>query len=84
MQYYTKPQNAEMEDLFLSLDKIMSVIDSIDEFRVLGGDPFMNKEMYKVINKLDAYNSGARIAIYTNGQIIPRGENLDALEENVI
>ncbi len=85
MQYYTKPQNAEMEDLFVSLDKIMSVIDSIDEFRVLGGDPFMNKEMYKVINKLDAYNSGARIAIYTNGQIIPKGENLECLrKKNVI
>ena len=67
----------------MSLDKIMSVIDSIDEFRVLGGDPFMNKEMYKVINKLDAYNSGARIAIYTNGQIIPRGENLECLRKKM-
>ena len=52
MQYYKKPQNSEINVLFKSIERFMECIDNLDEFRVLGGDPFMNKELYKIINKL--------------------------------
>ena len=57
MQYYERPVNEDLGLLFSTLDRFMECIDKIYEFRVLGGDPFMNKEVYKIINKLVEYNN---------------------------
>ena len=48
MQYYKKPQDSDFHVLTKSVDKILNSIDFVDELRVLGGDPFMNKDLYKV------------------------------------
>ncbi len=82
MQYYKNPKNSEMEVMFKSIDRFMRSIDEIYEFRILGGDPFMNKEMYKVVNKLKEYSKVKKIIVYTNGRIIPKGENLECLKDN--
>ena len=50
----------------------MSVVDKVNELRVLGGDPFMNKEMYKYIDNLLEYENAQRIVIYTNARFIPK------------
>ena len=34
-----------MNELFSSLDNLMNAVDHINEIRILGGDPFMNKQM---------------------------------------
>jgi organic radical activating enzyme len=84
MQYYTKPQDSEMDQLFKSIDNLMSVVDHVNEFRVLGGDPFMNKEMYKVVNKLSKFKNNSRIVIYTNATILPKGEQLKCLKNEKV
>ena len=55
MQFYEKPVNEDLTLLFSALDRFMECVDKIYEFRVLGGDPFMNKEMHKVVDKLVSY-----------------------------
>jgi len=80
MQYYEKPVNSDLEQLFLAMDRFMSCVNKIYEFRVLGGDPFMNKDLHKVIEKLKEYNQVEKVIIYTNGKIIPKGPNLDCLK----
>ena len=35
-------------------------------FRILGGDPFMNKKMYEVVNKVVEYKNVEQIVVYTN------------------
>ena len=80
MQYYAKPINAETQQVLDSTKRIMSVVDHLDEFRVLGGDPFMNKEMHKVVNELVKYENCDRVVIYTNATIIPKNEQLDCLK----
>ena len=52
MQYYQKPVNSDLNILINSIDKIMASVDKIFEFRVLGGEPFMNKEIGKIIKHL--------------------------------
>ena len=84
MQYYVKPKNAELEPLFKNLDKLMKCVDWIYEFRVLGGDPFMNKELYKILNKLSEYKNAGNIVIYTNATIIPKNENFEVLKNKKI
>ena len=52
MQYYSKTKNSNIDILFNSIDRFMSCVDQLYEFRVIGGDPFMNKDMHKIINFL--------------------------------
>ena len=72
MQYYERPQNSEINVLLKSIERFMECIDNLDEFRVLGGDPFMNKELYKIINKLVTYEKCKKIVVYTNAKIVPK------------
>ena len=85
MQYYDRPQNSEEHVMFKSIEKFMACVDNLDEFRVIGGDPFMNKEVYKVVNKLATYEKCKKIVIYTNAKIVPKNENLECLRnKNVL
>ena len=79
MQYYLKPENANLEQLFDNLDILMKTVDHIYEFRILGGEPFMNKEIYKIINKISGYNNYENIVVYSNATIVPKNENLNCL-----
>jgi hypothetical protein len=79
MQYYKKPIDTDFDILVNAMDKIMSSVDFIDELRVLGGDPFMYKELGKIINKLSTYKNVGRIVVYTNAKFIPKNQNLDYL-----
>ncbi len=79
MQYYKKPIDTDYDILVKAMDKIMNSVDFIDELRVLGGDPFMYKELSKIINKLSTYKNVERIVVYTNAKFIPKNRNLDYL-----
>tara|TARA_Y100001970_G_scaffold294295_1_gene449988 strand:+ start:14098 stop:15357 length:1260 start_codon:yes stop_codon:yes gene_type:complete len=84
MQYYERPQNSDESVMFKSIEKFMECVDNLDEFRVIGGDPFMNKEVYKVINKLLTYEKNKKIVIYTNAKIVPKNENLECLKNDKV
>ena len=79
MQFYVKPENSDINLLLKSVDRLMQCVDKLYEFRVIGGEPFMNKEIYKIVNKLVEYNNAEIIAIFTNATIIPKGNNLECL-----
>ena len=80
MQYYSKPKDSDYNILIKCIEKFMKCVDEIYEFRVLGGDPFMNKEMHKIINFLSSFKKVKTIAIYTNARFIPKNENFDCLK----
>ena len=84
MQYYERPKDVETDVLIKSVDKLMTCIDNLDEFRVLGGDPFMNKNFHKTINKLKDYENCKKIVVYTNAKFVPKGENLNCLKHKKI
>jgi sulfatase maturation enzyme AslB (radical SAM superfamily) len=78
-QYYLKPRDIDFDGLFASLDLIMKAVDHVLEFRVLGGETFMNRRAHQYIDRLRSYNNYTRIAVYSNGTIIPKGPNLSCL-----
>jgi len=84
MQFYHRPQNSDKDLMFKSIDKLMNCIDSLYEFRVLGGDPFMNKQMYEFVNKLDTYKNVKQVTVYTNATIMPKGLNLECLKNKKV
>lgn len=84
MQYYVKPKHCDLSLLFKSVHKFMECVDSLYEFRVLGGEAFMNKELHKVVNELVTYQNADNVVVYTNGTIVPSGENLSCLKNNKV
>ena len=84
MQYYERPVNSELDILFKSLDVLMSAVDHVNEFRVIGGDPFMNKDMYKIVNRLVKYKNNSNVVIYTNATILPKKDQLECLKNKKV
>jgi organic radical activating enzyme len=84
MQFYSRPKNSDTNLLFKSMDRLMECVDHLYELRVIGGDPFMNKEIYKIINKVVKYKNVDSVVIYTNARIVPKGENLNCLKNEKV
>ena len=83
MQYYDDPKDCDINDLIRSIDAFCAVIDGLNEFRVIGGEPFMNKEINLVIKRLIDEPKVRKIVIYTNGTIIPRN-HLECLKNDKV
>lgn len=71
MQYYEKPENIEMDNIFETFDNFLSTIDVLLEMRVLGGEPFLVKDIDKLIEHYACNEKIKKITIYTNSTIIP-------------
>jgi organic radical activating enzyme len=81
MQYFLHPKHTDFEQMKKSVDKLFNVIDFTFDVRILGGEPFVNTELYKFIELFERYDSRyAYIWILTNGTIIPNARTLQALK----
>ena len=52
------------------LDKILSVCD-VNSLHIIGGEPYTNKDIYKLIEYVAIHNKGKKNKIISNGTIIP-------------
>lgn len=80
MQYYQHPRNIDLKKYKYCVDRFLDIIDKITELRPIGGEPFINPDMYKV---LDWYHDCKKIGsldVYTNGTIIPNERTLSSLK----
>lgn len=77
MQYYQKPRDCALEEMFISIDALIGAIDEINDFRVIGGEPLMNRDVHLVVRKLNPIAKIKRVVIYTNGTLCPRPEQMD-------
>jgi hypothetical protein len=81
MQYFARPENADFETMRQSLSRLLAAIDVCCEIRILGGEPFVNKELCKYITMLEAYsNKYDWITVFTNGTILPDDQMLAVLQ----
>jgi len=80
MQYYQNPKNTSLEKIVKAIDVLNKNVDYISEFRVIGGEPLMNKDWANVVNSISEKNSEAKIFIYTNATISPKEEQLEMLQ----
>ncbi len=71
MQYYASPVNRTLEEILRSIDSLCAVADEINEIRLIGGEPFMNKDIYAVMKRLLDEQRVHRIVVFTNGSIVP-------------
>jgi organic radical activating enzyme len=79
MQYYTKPRKCSHATILKAVDRFLSSINHLFEFRLLGGEPFIDKAMHEILNPLAQHEKVSCIIVYTNGTIIPNTSILEAL-----
>lgn len=79
MQYFENPVNYEVEDMIAAIDNLCMYIDEVHEFRLIGGEPFMNKNFHLVLDRLIREPKVKRVAIYTNGTILPKEHQIESL-----
>lgn len=84
MQYYKKPVNCNIDELMRTIDSFCTYIDEANEFRVIGGEPFMNKEFHLIIKRLIDEPKVKRIVIYTNGTIVPKEDKIEYLKNSKV
>ena len=84
IQYYTKPEDISIKSIIKSFDNLLNTIDKICELRLLGGEPFIYKELVNLIKYYLENEKIEHITIYTNGTIIPNQELVDVLGNDKI
>ena len=79
MQYYENPIDITYEELCNDLDDLCEIADEINEIRIIGGDPLMNRDFHKIISYAASKNKVNKVVVYTNGTICPSVEKIIAI-----
>ena len=82
MQYYTNPEHTDHKKILDALKIIDENVDEISEFRLIGGEPLMNKGWADIVNGINTKHPDGQIFIYTNGTIAPKEEQIKSFNSN--
>jgi uncharacterized radical SAM superfamily Fe-S cluster-containing enzyme len=82
MQYYTKPETFSTQFILDEMKGILSAVDLIGRMEVLGGEPFLHKELPDIIAEIVRSKQVFQIDIVTNGTILPSKKYLKGLRYN--
>ncbi|MZL73815.1 MULTISPECIES: radical SAM protein [Blautia] len=69
--YYKQASDFDVSQICKSFDKLLKTIDQIAELSILGGEPLLNKELFKLLEYYRSSDKIGAIVIYTNGTILP-------------
>ncbi len=84
MQYYENPINCDTDMLLKSIDNFCTFVDEVMEFRIIGGEVFMNREWPTIVKRLTEEPKTKRIVLYSNGTILPSKESLPYLKNGKV
>ena len=84
MQYYQNPKNIEKQELMDDIADLMAVADEVNEIRIIGGEPLMNKDFHEISKFASSYENIKKVVIYTNGTICPPDIKLQELKNEKI
>ncbi|MCI9535331.1 MAG: radical SAM protein [Lachnospiraceae bacterium] len=84
IQYYDihtkKPYDSKLNKNILAINKLLTVVNVINEFCVLGGEPFLYQDLFELLRYLLSRNEIKNIVITTNGTIIPNDDLIHLLQ----
>jgi hypothetical protein len=78
MQHYENPKDLPLDEI---IEGLTSIKGDVNEIRLIGGEPFLFKQLDKVIRVAYGIENIRYIMVYTNGTIIPSEEVLRAMKE---
>ena len=76
MPYYDNPYMISVEDLKMHVDLLLNIVDGIIQFRIIGGEPFLYKELNELLLMVSSCKKIYSIGIPTNGTILIRDHQL--------
>lgn len=82
--YYEHPADENYEEIIESFSRFLQCVDSIAELQVGGGEPFMNKDLKRLLEWCVKEPKIKEISIFTNSTIIPNEELAAILKDNKI
>ena len=74
MQYYQDARNIDYEMIVSDFEALTSKIEHIFEVRLIGGEPFVNKDIYRIIDYFLESSKITNLVIYTNATIPLKAE----------
>jgi organic radical activating enzyme len=80
MQYYESPQNIPREVVLNDFRELEKNVDHIFEVRLIGGEPFMNKDIYSIIKDICESKKISRLVVYSNLMIPLKDTELSVLK----
>lgn len=84
MQYYEKPTNSNIELYKAGFDRLVDCVSKIFDLRILGGEPFVNRDMYKIIEWYHESDKIKMISVFTNGTILPDENCINQLKREKV
>ena len=82
MQYYTAPVDYPLDVIEKSMRNLATLADEINELRIIGGEPFMNRQWPQITRIAFSLKNVNRILFYTNGTICPNPETLKEFSDS--
>jgi len=79
MQYFVAPKNTD-DQILKAVSTLEENVDLISEFRIIGGEPLVNRNWHVIVNNLVAQNNKRKLFIYTNGTIAPKDDVLKGFD----
>lgn len=84
MPYYNSPRNIDIDFYKPAFENFMNIIDYLAELRILGGEPLVNKDFYKLIIWYCENEKIGKISVFTNGTVIPEENALEAMKNKKV
>ncbi len=84
MQYYENPKDIDTFEIYNDIVALCNTVDEIMDFRLIGGDVFMNKDWHLILEKASKESKIKRIVLYTNGTIVPNEKHIEALKNKKV
>ena len=84
MQYYSNPYDVETKDVITALENMVKYFDEINTVVLVGGEPFLYKNISEIILSIIDFPQIKHINIFTNGTIIPKEKDIYALAKDKV
>jgi len=81
MPLYKHPQDMAMADILQDIDLFLGAVDHVYAYQLLGGEPFLHKDIAQAIRKLLSSDKVSTVNIVTNGGVVPKEEALAAMKD---
>lgn len=75
--YYKKMVNYKFDEVIMGVKKLLEYVDEIHDIRIMGGETFLNNDVYDYIRELNCIEKIDRITIFTNATILPNRSKLE-------
>lgn len=80
MQYYDKPEPMNLDNVIAWTQAFIEAVDYIKKFRVMGGEPLMQKDLAKVLKFILDSPKVEHMVLVSNSTIVPKPEIIELLK----